>query len=227
MNPRETRLADEFKRMLSIRRPGGLIDFNCGDLSDEEAYGFLAPSISREVIEKGLQQFLTPEEYMRRYPGQSPEKYLVRYRCKGLKKLDDGQVVPSEHHLLEVVLGPDYPLQAAPRFVWLTPIWHPNILGSYLCTEGRPFAISTTLDMICLMVGQMIQYRNFNVHDALNKEAAAWAEAHREEFPLDDRGLLDGRQHGPPLVTFVGNELVELPTQPAEGRKGGDLVQLL
>jgi hypothetical protein len=231
MTNREKRLNDEFRRMLGLRREGGLLEFRCADLTDEEAHAFLAPSMSADVIEKGLPGFLDPEDYRRRYPGRAPEKYLVAYRCTGLKKSDSGQIVETNHHLMQVVLGQDFPNRGAPRLVWLTAIWHPNIRPPYVCTSGRPFAVSTTLDMICLMVGQMVQYRNYNVHSFMDKEAAEWATANRDRLPVDDRGLLDGRAHAPPLVVFAGDDLVEWADKPAAGAAeeggAGPLVEVL
>ncbi len=212
--PRERRLKHEFERMLAIRKKDGLIDFRCADLSAEEASAYLATQMSFDVVKESLPGFLSPEEYLRRFPNRPPEKYLVIFCCIGLMKLPDGHITQTDKHGLSVVFGLDYPVRP-PRFVWLTPIWHPNIKPPYLCAEGRPFAISMTLDQICLMAGQMIQYRNYNMQDPLNKEATAWAAKNQARFPVDARGLLDGKEQSRPLVTFVdatsgGNQLVEI-----------------
>jgi hypothetical protein len=209
MSARETRLKTEFARMLAVRRPGGLIDFLCADLTDEETHAAVAPGMGLEVVRRGLETFITPEQFQVRNPDLGPEKYLVQFSCRGVMKNREGAIVPTEDHKLEIFLGPDFPNQGAPRFVWWTEIFHPNIRGVYLCTEGRPFAVSTTLDTICLMVGQMIQYRNYNTKSYLNKEAAHWAEANPSIFPLDKRNLLTGREDASPLLRFAGNGLIE------------------
>jgi len=232
-SPRERRLKYEFERMLAIRTGKGLIDFRCADLSAEEASAYLAASMKFDVVAEALPGFLTPEEFMRRFPGRAPEKYLIIFRCIGLMKTPEGEIVKTDKHLLEAVFGLDYPARP-PRFVWLTPIWHPNIVPPYLCTEGRPFAIGTTLDQICLMVGQMIQYRNYNLDDPLGaqgKEVALWAAQNKHLFPVDTRGLLDGKEHSRPLVALVGGALVEwadeLPTSEGSGEPGERLVEIL
>lgn len=224
---RESRIAYEFQRMLAIRKKEGLIDFRCADLSAQEANEYLAARMHADVVRRALPGFLTPEEFQQRFPNRSPEKYLVGFRCMGLLKSPDGEIVKTDEHGLEIVFGVDYPVNP-PRFVWLTPIWHPNILPPYLCTQGRPFAIGTPLDMICLMVGQMIQYRSYNVLDALNHEAAEWAAKNRSQLPVDTRGLLDGKEHSCPLVVLMGNSLVEWTEKEAkqDGSSASPLVEL-
>ena len=229
--PREIRLKHELERMLAIRKSEGLIDFRCADLSAREASAYLASQMHFDVIKDALPGFLTPEEFMSRFPNRAPEKYLVVFRCRGLMKVRSGDIVETNQHLLDVVFGLDYPARP-PRFVWLTPIWHPNIVPPYLCTEGRPFAIGVTLDQICLMVGQMIQYRNYNLGDPLGvqgKEVAEWAASNKDRFPVDTRGLLDGKEHSRPLVAFVGGDLIEWsdePSTPGNRRPDSPLVEI-
>ena len=70
-----------------------------------------------------------------------------------------------------------------------TKLWHPNISMPHLCPHGRPFAVGTTLDVLCLMVGQMVQFQIYNPDSALNPEAAAWA--HRTILLGDGRPVAD------------------------------------
>lgn len=50
----------------------------------------------------------------------------------------NGKVVQRFHHRLRLVIGPDYPF-TKPTVVWLTPIFHPNIMmpedGGHVCTK--------------------------------------------------------------------------------------------
>ena len=117
---------------------------------------------------------------------------MIRFNCKGLWQLDDGKIVEAPYHLMEVVFGADYPSKP-PTFVWLTPIWHPNLRRPYICLEGRPFAVGWTLDLIVQEVGRLVQYQTYNVNDPLNFEAAEWARQNTQRFPVDDRDLLDSR----------------------------------
>lgn len=228
---REKRLAHEFKRMLALCREGGLIEFRCAELSTEEASAFLESSMSLELVFEKLKGFLTPEEFQERFPSKAPEKYGILFHCKGLSKLSEkDEPTEIDKHVMEVVFGYDYP-SVPPRYIWLTDIWHPNIKLPYICTTGRPFAISTSLDQICLMVGQMIQYRNYNIEDPLNKEAAQWAAKNKKRFPIETRDLITGQEYSRPLVSLVDEvpiDLLEGETAQSEGENssGNSLVEL-
>lgn len=189
---RESRLHDEFDLMKALVKPESLVEFWCADLSAEETPEFLRTRMSFDVILDGLPGFLPPAEFEARFPGIPPEKYMIRYSCTGLWKRDDGTILESSQHLMEVVFGADYPSKP-PTFVWLTPIWHPNLMRPYICLEGRPFAVGWTLDLIVQEVGRLVQYQSYNVSDPLNKEAADWARQNAHRFPVDDRDLLDSR----------------------------------
>jgi ubiquitin-protein ligase len=134
-------------------------------------------------------------------PGLPPEKYLVTYRCKGIIGVDrDGRPKYGEHHQLEIYLHNQYP-QRWPGMKWLTPIWHPNInhLNGTVCIDAAWWTASRSLDRLVIMIGEMVQYKNF--HDDPTKppfpwdpEAARWSRAYRarypQAFPVDRRELL-------------------------------------
>jgi hypothetical protein len=84
---------------------------------------------------------------------------------------------------------------------WLTPIWHPNInhINKTVCIDAAWWTASRSLDRLVLMIGEMVQYKNF--HDDPTKppfpwdpEAARWCRAYRakhpDAFPVDRRELL-------------------------------------
>jgi hypothetical protein len=84
---------------------------------------------------------------------------------------------------------------------WLTPIWHPNInhLNGTVCIDAAWWAASRSLDRLVIMLGEMLQYKNF--HDDPTKppfpwdpDAARWCREYRgkhpDAFPLDKRELL-------------------------------------
>jgi hypothetical protein len=224
MNPREKRLRVELEKMLAIHKERGLIRFTCGDLTSEEAMAFLSPAYSADVLRRGWQQLLPPEEFMHKYPGRGPEKYLIQFDCVGLKRRDDGEIVETREHAMEVAFAHDYPA-VPPRTIWLTPIWHPNITPPYFCGHGRPFAVGTSLDQLCILAGHMIQYKSYNVASYLNPEAAKWAEAHASQLPVDKRDLLGGNEHARPLVFFSTGD--EAPPSGRPSDVGPRLVELL
>jgi ubiquitin-protein ligase len=134
-------------------------------------------------------------------PGIPPERYIVTFRCKSIIDVDkQGNPKFGEKHQVDIYLHGQYP-QRWPGMKWLTPIWHPNInhLNGSVCIDAAWWAASRSLDRLVIMLGEMLQYKNF--HDDPTKppfpwdvEAARWCRAYRQKhpdvFPLDRRELL-------------------------------------
>jgi hypothetical protein len=106
----------------------------------------------------------------------------------------------DEHHQVEIYLHNQYP-QRWSGMKWLTPIWHPNInhLNGSVCIDAAWWAASRSLDRLVVMLGEMLQYKNY--HDDPTKppfpwdaEAARWSREYRKThlnaFPVDHRELL-------------------------------------
>ena len=134
-------------------------------------------------------------------PGLPPESYIVTFKCKGILAVDRrGNPKFGERHQVEIYLHSQYP-QRWPGLKWLTPIWHPNInhLNRTVCIDAAWWTASRSLDRLVIMLGEMIQYKNF--HDDPTQppfpwavEAARWCRAYRAAhpgvFPVDTRELL-------------------------------------
>jgi ubiquitin-protein ligase len=133
--------------------------------------------------------------------GMPPEKYIVTFKCKGIVSVDkNGDPRLGEYHQVEIYLHNQYP-QRWPGMQWLTPIWHPNInhLNGTVCIDAAWWTAGRSLDRLVLMLGEMVQYKNF--HDDPTRppfpwdpEAARWCRAYRARhpnaFPVDKRELL-------------------------------------
>ncbi len=123
--------------------------------------------------------------------GYPPERYRVTYHVKGLRwDPVRGEPVVANTHVAEIYLHHDYP-RLKPRCVMLTPVFHPNFMpqpGGVICI-GDYWAAGETLVDVIVQIGDMIQYRKYNVNSALNHEAARWAAAHRHLFPIDNKEL--------------------------------------
>jgi len=120
------------------------------------------------------------------------DKYCVFYKCKGLVWLPN-RPRPSviTKHAMEIYLHVNYP-RMPPRLQWLTDIFHPNILppsrnGGICIGNWTP---AETLDQLVLRIGEMVQYKNYSTKDALNLEAAMWAEQNQAALPVDVTPLL-------------------------------------
>lgn len=132
---------------------------------------------------------------------RAPERYIVTYTCKGIIGIDkQGRPKYSTNHRVQVYLHNQYP-QRWPGLKWLTPIWHPNIhhLNKTVCIDAAWWTASRSLDRLVIMLGEMIQYKNY--HDDPTKppfpwdaDAARWCRAYRTAhpgvFPVDSRELL-------------------------------------
>jgi ubiquitin-protein ligase len=134
-------------------------------------------------------------------PGLPAETYIVTFRCKGIMGIDKrGNPIFGEKHQVEIYLHNQYP-QRWPGMKWLTPIWHPNInhLNGSVCIDAAWWAASRSLDRLVIMLGEMVEYKNF--HDDPTKppfpwdmDAAKWCREYRSRhpkaFPVDTRELL-------------------------------------
>ncbi len=133
--------------------------------------------------------------------GLPPERYIITYKCKGIIGVDGkGNPKLGSKHQVEIYLHNQYP-QRWPGMQWLTPIWHPNINhhNGSVCVDAAWWTASRSLDRLVLMIGEMVQYKNF--HDDPTKppfpwdpEAARWSRGYRQKnpqaFPVDSRELL-------------------------------------
>lgn len=133
--------------------------------------------------------------------GLPPERYTVTYKCKGIVSVDkSGKPKIGSKHQVEIYLHNQYP-QRWPGMQWLTPIWHPNINhhNGSVCVDAAWWTASRSLDRLVIMIGEMVQYKNF--HDDPTKppfpwdpEAARWCRDFRQKnpdfFPVDTRELL-------------------------------------
>jgi hypothetical protein len=133
--------------------------------------------------------------------GLPPERYIVTFRCRGIAGVDRrGNPKFADKHQVEIYLHSQYP-QRWPGMRWLTPIWHPNINhhNGSVCIDAAWWTAGRSLDRLVLMLGEMIQYKNF--HDDPTRppfpwdpEAARWSRDYRAKhpnaFPVDTRELL-------------------------------------
>src|SRR5512141_3183993 len=134
-------------------------------------------------------------------PNMPPERYIVTFKCKSVIGVDrQGNPKFGEHHQVEIYLHNQYP-HRWPGMKWLTPIWHPNInhLNGSVCIDAAWWAASRSLDRLVIMLGEMLQYKNY--HDDPTKppfpwdaEAARWSREYRKThpniFPVDTRELM-------------------------------------
>lgn len=120
--------------------------------------------------------------------GDPPCSYRVTYDLVGLawdESSDDA--VRVFEHVVDIYLPLGYP-RKQPNCTMRTPIWHPNI-GDYVCI-GDYWSPGVTLVDIIVHIGDMIQYKSYNLRSPVNRAAAEWAAAHVGSFPVGDRAIL-------------------------------------
>lgn len=120
--------------------------------------------------------------------GDPPNSYRVTYDVPGLawdESSGDAKLVSE--HVVDIYLPLGYP-KKQPHCTMRTPIWHPNI-GDYVCI-GDYWSPGVTLVDIIAHIGDMIQYRSYNLHSPVNRAAAAWAATRTTSFPIGDRAIL-------------------------------------
>ncbi|RLC98932.1 MAG: hypothetical protein DRI46_10420 [Chloroflexi bacterium] len=156
---------------------------------------------NKRMVDMAAQSDLIEFKTTEARKGLPPERYIVTYKCKGIIGVDkNGKPKMGSKHQVEIYLHNQYP-QRWPGMQWLTPVWHPNINhhNGSVCVDAAWWTASRSLDRLVIMIGEMVQYKNF--HDDPTKppfpwdpEAARWSRKYRQEnpaaFPVDTRELL-------------------------------------
>jgi ubiquitin-protein ligase len=120
-------------------------------------------------------------QYFLVLPDTPPERYIVTFRCRGIASVDASRrPVYSNEHKVAIYLDATYP-SIPPRMKWLTPIWHPNIEHKEphrVCIDNTWWAPGRTIDKVVLMLGEMVQYKNFHPYQTppypIDPEVASW-----------------------------------------------------
>jgi ubiquitin-protein ligase len=64
--------------------------------------------------------------------GMRPIEYRITLHCRGVEFVQDGEIVYRDEHNVLVRLTPEFPLEA-PSVLWVTPLYHPNVLPPAVC----------------------------------------------------------------------------------------------
>lgn len=120
-----------------------------------------------------------------------PEEYRVIYRVPGVSLADgaDQPQVVGEHRI-RIKLTASYPREK-PYFTTETNVFHPNFgqhAGDEICV-GDDWTPAQPLSDLIIKIGEMLQYRQYNVRSPLNAVAGRWAAENEALFPLGDINL--------------------------------------
>jgi len=153
--------------------------------------GFLARQFEEGMALAGASDLLE----LAAVDGAPPNRYLARFRCKGLVRSQAGKVEEADRFEVGIWFPSDYLRRAEPWQVltWLGPrrVFHPNISDRLpaICV-GRLVPGTPLVDLL-YQCFEIITFRKVTMRedDALNPEACAWARDHRQRFPVDGRPL--------------------------------------
>lgn len=138
--------------------------------------------------------------------GDPPELYHLMLAGAGIA-LDGRRVITVRQvHRCDVYLHLDYP-RRPPVVTWLTPVFHPNLLGpdrnGGVCI-GSWSAAEGLADLV-VRLHDLVTYKAVNPVDALDSEAAAWVRQH-------------GVEPGADVTAFAGDSVAQPVLVGAEGR---------
>ena len=115
-----------------------------------------------------------------------PEKYQVIYRVVSLRLDATNELVRTGQTVVTVTLPMGYPREK-PHAETLDPVFHPNF-GAYVCIADF-WAPGQSLGDIVASIGDMLQYRKYNIRSPLNAVAAEWANSHASTLPIGNVAL--------------------------------------
>lgn len=140
-----------------------------------------------------------------RTDGDPPDLYHLMLNGSGLALDGDGQLTVRNVHRCDVYLHLDYP-RRPPVVTWLTPIFHPNILGPErnggVCLGS--WSAAESLADLCTRLHNLATYRSLNADDALNVDAATWTRRNDVKPGADVRVLARLAVDGAISVKLVG-----------------------
>lgn len=115
-----------------------------------------------------------------------PERYQVIYALPGLVTDQFNNLQVTNQHLVHISLPGGYPREK-PYCSCDSAVFHPNF-GSYICIADFWSPSQSVLDVI-IQIGDMLQYKLYNVRSPLNAVAARWVQQNLDRVPISDVNL--------------------------------------
>jgi len=112
-----------------------------------------------------------------------PDRYQIVYRVQSLRLDRTGNLVRNDLTVVSLTLPADYP-RGKPVAETADPVFHPNF-GPYICIADF-WAPGQTLGDIVVTIGDMLQFRKYNIRSPLNAAAAEWANTQSASLPIGD-----------------------------------------
>lgn len=192
MGDREDRLIQEHARMEDLRRQSGFIDFVAkAEPPDEYVVTFTCRGMVDvdEVGEEHVARIYLPAEFPFEQPPQV--KFLTpSFHPNIASQIQMGPVQAQIQEFLR--RAPD---MAARQKIQEEILKNEELFTARVCldTLDHNWSPSITLDRICIELGEMIQYKRYNLASPLNDDAVQWVRRNRHRLPVDARSFLDLR----------------------------------
>jgi len=122
--------------------------------------------------------------------GEPPERYTFTIQVAGLAPEGAENFKPANEHRIEVFLPADYP-RRPPVCRMLSPVFHPNIDPQKICI-GDHWSAGQSVAALVVRIAEMLCYQSYNLKSPLNAVAAAWAEKHVDQLPLEKTDVSGG-----------------------------------
>lgn len=128
--------------------------------------------------------------------GEAPDRYMIRFRGKGIARdtSSEAEIETVELHKVELRLPYSYP-DRAPDIRWTTPLFHPNVSYSGFINVkdiGLPWDRDLGLDVVCERLWDVARLAYMNLGSATNYSAKNWFEDECQiSLPVDPRPLRD------------------------------------
>lgn len=110
-----------------------------------------------------------------------PERYQVIYRVPSLRLGENNEIARTDQTVVMITLPTGYPREK-PHATALDAVFHPNF-GSYVCIADF-WSPGQSLGDIIVSIGDMLQYRKYNIRSPLNAVAAEWANGNAHSLPI-------------------------------------------
>jgi ubiquitin-protein ligase len=125
-----------------------------------------------------------------------PQQYQIIYSVPSLRINGNAPFI-ANNTVVNLTLPIGYP-KDKPHAETLDEVFHPNF-GSWICIADFWSPAQSLADIIVL-IGDMLQWKKYNIRSPLNAIAAEWAVEHSAEIPLSDIEL----GTGDPLEIKIG-----------------------
>ncbi len=116
--------------------------------------------------------------------GDPPDQYEITYTLIGMCKTDDGRIVESTDHKVELAIPfgfPHFPPSCKPK----SDLFHPDFDPAAICL-GDYWEKQQSLSALIVHIGRMINGEIYSTTNAFNEDATEWYLANAEKFPLAD-----------------------------------------